>query len=128
MGLHRERGAERRTGRAAAAAGVVHDALRDGVVAAAATERYREARQLELDAAGEFERVGGPEHDAAEEVHGDRVEAQPGVDERSCLLTEPDTDAVQLDAGRGRDRLSVHAEEVDDDARRGWRPARWLDP
>ena len=123
--LHRDGGAEAGPRRGAAAAGVVHDALRHRVVAAATAERHPEAAELDLNPAGQFGLPGGAQDDAAEEVHGNGVQPQAGVDQRAAALAEPQPDAVGRDAGRRADVGAVDAEQVEHDA---WcrRPAAGL--
>jgi len=110
--------AERRPRRCAGPAGVVDDALGDGVVAATTTERYGEPAQLDLQAAAELRVVAGAELHAAEEVDGDRVEDQAGVDEVVARLVQPDPDPAHDQSRRRHEVAPVEPQQVEGHARR----------
>ena len=86
--LDGERGAERGPWRRPAATGVGHDALRDGVVAAAVAQRHGETGEFDFDATGEVGQVAAVHDHAAEQVHGDAVHAQARVDQRAAGLAD----------------------------------------
>ncbi len=115
--LHRDGRAEGRPRRRPAATRVVHDALRHGVVAPAATQRHGEPAELDLDAAGDIRLSVGAQDDAAEHVQGHRLQLQARIDQRPAGLAQAQPDAVHGDTGRRHQVRTADPQQVQDDAR-----------